>query len=327
MPTIQTLESTAEYAKFVFEPLERGYGHTIGNALRRVLMGSIPGAAINAVKIVKVFHEFSPIPGLKEDTTEFLLNLKDLAISVRSDLIFDEDLECKIDVKGAGRVTGADVTCPEGVEVVNPECYLATISGADATLKVDLFVGRGSGYMLPERQEKYKGVIGFIPFGAQYTPVRKANYIVEQTRVGQRTDYERLVLEIWTNGSVPPTDAVTQASQILDKYLRFFFELGHAGIVDSFIAGDEFAPELSHVPEIKLEELEFSQRTFNCLRRAGIMNLRQLAAVNEGDLTSIRGFGRKSLTEVREKLIEHEIEIKPAKGGFVNFDLLDDEDL
>lgn len=326
MPTIQTLDINNEYAKFVFEPLERGYGHTVGNALRRVLLSSIPGAAINAVRIVKVFHEFAPIPGLKEDTTEFLLNLKDLAIRVDPDAILDDEIECQIDVKGPGRVTGADVVCPAGVEVVNPECYLATISSPDASLQVDLYVGQGTGYTLPERQEKYKGIIGIIPFGAQYTPVKKANYIVEQTRVGQRSDYERLVLEVWTNGSVPPNDAVTQAAQILDKYFRFFFDLGRASHSDILSIGEESSTELSNVPEIKLEELDFSQRTFNCLRRAGIMNLRQLAAVNEGDLTSIRGFGRKSLTEVRDKLEEHGIELKPAKGGFVNFDLLDDEE-
>ncbi|MES1228417.1 MAG: DNA-directed RNA polymerase subunit alpha, partial [Armatimonadota bacterium] len=160
MPTIQTLDITNEYAKFVFEPLERGYGHTVGNALRRVLLSSIPGAAVNAVRIVKVFHEFAPIPGLKEDTTEFLLNLKDLAIRIDPDAIVEEEIECKIDVKGPVRVTGADVVCPPGVEIVNPEFYLATISAPDASLQVDLYVGQGVGYTLPERQEKYKGIIG-----------------------------------------------------------------------------------------------------------------------------------------------------------------------
>jgi len=326
MPTIQTLETTTEYAKFVLEPLERGYGHTIGNALRRVLLSSISGAAVNAIKIDKVFHEFASIPGVKEDTTEFILNLKDLAIQLDPDMSFPDEITLKIDLKGPGRVTGADVICPEGVTISNPECYLATISEAKATLVAELYAGLGTGYTLPERQERYKGVIGVIPVGAQYTPVKKANYIVEQTRVGQRTDYERMVLEVWTNGTVPPNDAVTQAAQILDKYFRLFFDLGRTLQDDLFALSAEEDSELSNVPEIKIEELGFSQRTFNCLRRAGILNLRQLAGVNEGDLTSIRGFGRKSLNEVRDTLAEHGIELKPAKGGFINLDILDDED-
>ncbi len=326
MPQIQTLETTSEYAKFVLEPLERGYGQTIGNALRRVLLSSIGGAAVNAIKIDKVFHEFAAIPGVKEDTTEFILNLKDLAIRLDPDMPTPDEVTLKIDLKGAGRVTGADVICPEGVTISNPEVYLATISEAKATLVVELYVGAGTGYTLPERQERYKGVIGVIPVGAQYTPVKKANYIVEQTRVGQRTDYERMVLEVWTNGTVPPNDAVTQAAQILDKYFRLFFDLGRILQDDIFSLGTEEDTELSNVPEIKIEELGFSQRTFNCLRRAGILNLRQLAGVNEGDLTSIRGFGRKSLNEVRDTLAEHGVELKPAKGGFINLDILDDED-
>ncbi len=326
MPHIQTLDLNPEYAKFVLEPLERGYGQTLGNALRRVLLSSIPGAAVQAIRIDKVMHEFSSIPGVKEDATELLLNFKELAIGVNPDFQFPEELVLRIDLKGAGRVTGADVICPEGVEITNPELYLATISDPKATLTIDLFVGWGSGYVLPVNQEKYKGMIGIIATGSQYTPVRKVNYIVEQTRVGQRTDYERLVLEIWTNGAVAPNDAVTQASHILDKYFRMFFELGRQNFDELIDLSDDLPPELSNVPEIKVEELDFSQRTFNCLRRAGIMNLRQLASVNEGDLNGIRGFGRKSLNEVRDKLGEHGIELKPAKGGFVSVNLMDDEE-
>ncbi|MCU0316342.1 MAG: DNA-directed RNA polymerase subunit alpha [Fimbriimonadaceae bacterium] len=326
MPQISTLDLNNEYAKFVLEPLERGYGHTIGNALRRVLLSSVPGAAVNAVRIDKVFHEFAVIPGCKEDTTEFLLNIKDLAIRINPDLPAQDETILKLNVKGPGRVTGADIECPPGVEIMNPELYLITVSDPKGTLGVEFYVGTGSGYMLPDKQERYRGMIGIIPTGAQYTPVRKANYIVEQTRVGQRTDYERLVLEVTTNGAVPPNDALTQAAHILDKYFRMFFELGRSGAPEFFGSTEELPSELSHVPEIKIEELDFSQRTFNCLRRAGILNLRQLAAVNEGDLTGIRGFGRKSLNEVRDKLGEHDIELKPAKGGYINLDALDDED-
>ncbi|MCA0359871.1 MAG: DNA-directed RNA polymerase subunit alpha [Armatimonadetes bacterium] len=326
MPHIQTLELEHDYAKFVLEPLERGYGQTIGNALRRVLLSSIAGAAVNAVRIEKVFHEFAAIPGLKEDTTEFLLNLKDIAIAVDPDLELPEEIILKIDVTGPGRVTGADIVCPEGVEIVNPEMYLATISEKGATLTAELYASIGTGYVLPEKQEKYKGMIGILTMGSQYTPVKKVNYTVEATRVGQRIDYERLVLEVWTNGALPPNDAVTQAAQILDRYFRMFFDLGRPSMEDVFIDTSDAAEELTNVPDIKIEELDLSQRTFNCLRRAGILNLRQLALVTEADLNGIRGFGKKSLTEVRDKLEEHGIELKPSKGGYISIDSLEDDD-
>lgn len=326
MPQIQTLELQNDYAKLVLEPLERGYGQTIGNALRRVLLSSIAGAAVNAVRIDKVFHEFADIPGCKEDTTEFLLNLKDMAIAVDPDMPLPEEIVLKIEAKGPGRVTGADVVCPDGVEIVNPECYLLTISEDKAKFNCEMFVGWGTGYVLPDKQEKYKGMIGIVTTGSQYTPVSKVNYIVEQTRVGQRTDYERLILEVWTNGAIPPNDAVTQAAQILDKYFRMFFDLGRPAFEESAILDLVMDDDLKDVPDLKIEELDFSQRTFNCLRRAGLLNLRQLASVSESDLNGIRGFGKKSLNEVRDKLQEHGIDLKPSKGGFIAMDVLDDED-
>lgn len=326
MPHITTQELTNDYGKFVFEPLERGYGQTIGNSLRRVLLSSIQGAAVAAVKITKVFHEFAPIPGVKEDTTEFLLNLKNVAVNVDFDLMPPEEIVLKLNVKGPGVVTGADIVCPENVTIVNPEVYIATVSDADASLDAELFVNWGTGYTLPEKQERYRGIIGIVTTGSQFTPVRKVNYTVEPTRVGSRTDFERLVLDVWTNGAVAPNDAVTQASQILVKSLQMFFDLGRGSHDIEF--GDEEAemPELANVPEIKIEELDFSQRTYNCLRRAGLLTLRHLAAVTESDLTSIRGFGKKSLTEVRDKLGEHGLAIKPPKTGYRAIDLLDDED-
>ncbi len=326
MPQIQTLDLGTDYGKFVLEPLERGYGQTIGNALRRVLLSSIFGAAVTAVKIDKVFHEFAPIPGVKEDTTELLLNLKDLAIAMHHEGTPPEETVLRIDVKGPGRVTGADVICPEHVEVVNPEVYICEISDAKSALSMELYVGWGSGYVLPEKQDRYKGIIGIIATGSQYTPVRKVSYTVEQTRVGMRTDYERMVLEVWTNGAVRPNDAVTQAAQILDKYFRMFFDLGQGGFDTLLDDEEELSPELANVPEIKIEELDFSQRTFNCLRRAGLTTLRTLAMASESDLTSIRGFGKKSLNEVRDKLAERGLEMKPPKGGYRPIDLEDDED-
>lgn len=326
MPHIQTLELNAEYGKFVLEPLERGYGQTIGNALRRVLLSSIQGASITAVKIDKVMHEFSPIPGCKEDTTELLLNLKDVAIGVEFEGAPPEELTLRIDVKGPGRVTGADVICPEGCHIVNPEVYICSISDANASLQMEMYVSWGSGYVLPEKQEKYKGTIGIIATGSQFTPVRKVNYIVEATRVGMRTDYERMVLEVSTNGAVPPNDAVTQAAQILDKYFRMFFDLGRASTDFGFDEVEMDDADLANVPDIKIEEMDFSQRTFNCLRRAGLTTLRALATATESDLTGIRGFGKKSLTEVRDKLGEHGLVLKPPKGGYRAIDLLDDDE-
>ncbi|HEY0867144.1 MAG TPA: DNA-directed RNA polymerase subunit alpha [Fimbriimonas sp.] len=326
MPHISTLDLLNDYGKFVLEPLERGYGQTIGNALRRVLLSSIQGAAIAAVRIDKVFHEFAPIPGVKEDVTELLLNLKNLAITVAGEGPF-EDQTLRIDVKGPGRVTGADVICPEGVEIENPEVYLATISDEGASLTMEMYVSWGTGYVLPDKHEKYKGMIGVMPIGSQFTPVRKVNYTVEATRVGMRTDYERLVLDIWTNGTVRPNDALSQAAHILDKFFRMFFDLGEAGFEADMPVEDEVDDEmLRNVPDLRIEELDFSQRTFNCLRRAGILNLKSLAVATESDLTAIRGFGKKSLLEVRDKLNEHGLELKPPKGGYRSIDTLDDEE-
>ncbi|MFN8220619.1 MAG: DNA-directed RNA polymerase subunit alpha [Fimbriimonadales bacterium] len=327
MPHISTLELSSEYGKFVLEPLERGYGQTIGNALRRVLLSSIYGAAVCAIRIDKVFHEFAPIPGVKEDTTQLLLNLKDLSIQIDTENGPPaEDKTLRIDVKGPGRVTGADIVCPEGVSVINPECYIATISDAKATLSMELYVGWGSGYVLPEKQDKYKGIIGVLPTGSQYTPVKKVNYTVEATRVGMRTDYERLVLDIWTNGAVTPNDALSQSAHILVKYFSMFRDLGAVGFDADVFGEDDLPPELANIPDMRIEELDFSQRTFNCLRRAGLLTLRALATATESDLTSIRGFGKKSLVEVRDKLSEHGLELKPPKGGYRAIEMLDDED-
>jgi DNA-directed RNA polymerase subunit alpha len=326
MPHISTLDLQTEYGKFVLEPLERGYGQTIGNALRRVLLSSIQGAAISAIRIDKVFHEFAPIPGVKEDTTQLILNLKDVSLRYLGEGPLEE-ATLRIDVKGPGKVTGADVITPENVEVVNPEVYIATISDPNATLTMELYVGWGAGYVLPEKQEKYRGMIGIIPTGAQYTPVKKVNYTVEQTRVGMRTDYERLVLDIFTNGSVRPNDALSQSAHILDKYFRMFFDLGEAGfeaVVDGETEDDDEL--LKNVPDLRIEELDFSQRTFNCLRRAGILTLKNLAVATESDLTAIRGFGKKSLLDVRDKLQEHGLELKPPKGGYRAIDTLDDDE-
>jgi DNA-directed RNA polymerase subunit alpha len=290
-----------------------------------MLLGSIPGAAVTAVRVEKVLHEFAPIPGVKEDMNELLLNLRDLAIKINRDRPPDEDFELVIDVKGKGVVTGADIQCPPDVEITNPECYLCTISDPKASLYAELFVGWGTGYVMPNRHEKYKGTIGLITMGSQFTPVRKVNYTVEATRVGQRTDYERLTLEVWTTGAMSPNEAVTHSAEILDKYVKMFFALTTDGMDLGLNDEDDDMPELDGVPEIRVEEMEFSQRTFNCLRRANVETLRDILQYTESELLAIRGFGKKALDEVRDKLNERGYQMKVGKG-IGRIDAFDDED-
>ena len=236
LPNIQKLDSDANYGKFIVEPLERGYGVTLGNSLRRVLLSSIPGAAITYVKIDKVLHEFSTIPGVKEDTTELLLNLKDVFVKVHSNGSGErhEPVTITIDRKGEGVVTGADVHCPAEVEVVNPEAYIATISDEDAHLFVEMTIETNKGYVLPDRQERRSQMgIGVIPMGAAFTPVRKVNYTVEATRQGSNTNLERLILEVWTNGTITPESAISEAATILSQYFGMFanFRAGTGGLI------------------------------------------------------------------------------------------------
>ncbi len=316
MPNIQTLELKEEFGKFVLEPLEKGYGQTIGNALRRVLLSSIPGSAVTAIRVEKVFHEFSSIPGVKEDATELILNLKDVVIKIDPEIAGLQEQVLRLNVKGPGKVTAVDIECPDGVEIVNPECYIATISDPDASLKMELFVSRGAGYLLPDKHDHHKGIIGLLPVGSQFTPVNKANFTVEQTRVGTQTDFERLIIDISTNGSVAPNDCVSQAAQILDKYFKQFFALGaldpHLNIDETPVEEDEG----NNLPDMRIEELGFSQRTYNCLKRAVITTLKQLAQASEAEISGIRGFGKKSLNEVRDKLAEYGVALKGNSGAY-----------
>lgn len=309
-PHIETLEQTGTYGKFIVEPLDRGYGVTIGHPLRRILMSSIPGAAVTSIKIDGVLHEFSTISGVKEDTTELILNLKDLFVKVHhtagaapaANGTRPEPHVIRLDVKGAGVVTGADIQCPSDVEIVNPEVYLATISDDDAHLSIEMTVEEGKGYVLPEKQDKSRQVIGVIPIGATFTPVRKVAYSVEATRVGFKTDFERLTMEIWTNGTLPPGDALGQAAQILEQSFHQFVEMPHGlGGANGFAASG-FVLGLGGASDARIEELDFSVRTYNCLKKANILTIGELAQIPEGELMQIRNFGKKSLTEVKEKL-------------------------
>lgn len=313
VPHIETLVQSDTYGKFVMEPLERGFGVTLGNALRRVLLSSIPGAAVTSVKIEGVLHEFSTIPGVKEDTTEILLNLKDLHVKVHRDgSTKPEPKTIWIDVKGAGEVTGADIRTPADVEVVNPEVHIATISDESAGLSMEMTVEVGKGYVLPEEQERVKSTIGVIPVGAAFTPVTKANFIVEPTRVAHRTDYERLVLEVHTNGTMSPSTALSEAARILSRLLKLFVEFSQGAVEfegrEETLGGE---PEVK-APDARIEELDFSVRTYNCLKKANILTIGELVRITEQDLLGIRNFGRKSLTEVKEKLAQLGLSLKSS---------------
>ena len=331
-PSIQTLESSGNFGKFVVEPLERGYGVTLGNSLRRVLLSSIPGAAITSVKIDKVLHEFSTIPGIKEDTTELLLNLKDLYVRVAKNggavPVLTEPRTVRIDVKGSkegSRVTGADVQCPEDVEVVNPEVYLATISDEDASLSMEMTVEVNKGYVLPDRLERRSQMgIGTIPMGAAFTPIRKVNYTVEPTRIQSNTNLERLILEVWTNGTIAPEIAINEASKILTQCFGLFSGLqpGVSGLITDGGAPAGFGEIDPNIPSVRIEELDFSVRTYNCLKKANILTIAELVQYTEADLMQIRNFGRKSLTEVREKLTELNLTLK----GGSTIDLSEEDD-
>jgi DNA-directed RNA polymerase subunit alpha len=326
LPRIETLEETGTYGKFIVEPLDRGYGVTLGNSLRRVMLSSVEGAAVTYVKIDKVQHEFSTIPGVKEDTTELLLNLKELFIKVEQNGTGKhEPITVRINRKGEGRVTGADVECPEGVTVVNPEVYLATLSDDSASLKMELTVETGKGYVLPDKQERRASQpIGVIPMGSAFTPVRKVNFTVEATRVGFKTDYERLILEITTNGTIKPSEAISSSAKILERYFHLFVTFG-GGVSDlSGLDSTDIAGALPQAPEARIEELDFSVRTYNCLKKAAILTIADLVQTTENDLMQIRNFGKKSLVEVREKLAQWGLSLKG--GSTIATDGLDDGD-
>jgi DNA-directed RNA polymerase subunit alpha len=302
-PRIETLEHSQTFGKFVVEPLERGYGVTLGSALRRVLLSSLPGAAITAIKIDGVLHEFATIPGLREDTTELILNLKDLAIKVHGNGTAEaEPRVLRIDKRGEGDVTGADVESPEDVEIVNPEVHIATLADENASLSMELTVEVNKGYILPEKHERHRQQIGVIPVGSAFNPVQRVNFVLEGTRVGARSDFERLIMEIWTNGTILPGDALSQASRILDEYIRLFFDLSTTPSLPMQEAGRDAGPSEVKAFDARIEELDFSVRTYNCLKKANIQTIQDLVQTTEDDLMNIRNFGRKSLLEVRDKL-------------------------
>jgi DNA-directed RNA polymerase subunit alpha len=293
--------SEPNYGKFEIEPLERGYGVTLGNALRRVLLSSIPGAAITSVRIEGVLSEFEPIPGVKEDTIHFLLNLKNVVLRIDSEHP-RERYSLRLQVQGPGRVTAADIQAPMDVEIMNPELYLATLSDASARLNVDITVEVGRGYVaaLKRERERGRGSVGEIRMNALFNPVTKVNFLVEPTLVGERTDYDRLILEVWTNGSVAPAEAVSQAATILTKQFEQLSALGSERLGDHAVVVP--APPGVNVPDRPLEELGLSTRVLNALRSGGIDTLYKLLNTPEQKLVTLRNFGDTARKEVEEKL-------------------------
>jgi len=296
-PEIRTEITTDEYGRFVAEPLESGYGTTLGNALRRVLLSSLPGAAVTWVRIDGVQHEFSTIPHVKEDTIEFLLNVKELRLRALS----DKAGRLFLDVAGGGEVTASDIKPSADYEIVNPELHLMTMDSGEARLQVEFNVEQGTGYV--QAQPRNGLPIGVLPLDAIFTPVRKVNYRVEATRVGQAINYDRLILEVWTDGSLSPVDAVNQSAQLLIDQLTYFARLGKAlPVLTSGLTTASFPIEGRYATPI--EDLGLSVRAYNALKRHNITRVGEILGLSESELLNIRNFGDKSLTELRERLQE-----------------------
>lgn len=298
---IEHIVSEATYGKFVVNPLLRGYGTTVGNALRRILLSSVPGAAITAILIDGIQHEFATIPGVREDATQLILNLKDIAVHCLSELDPSEAITLRLVKNGPGIVTAADIQCPADVEIINPEVYLATLNDEQTSLSMELFVQMGTAYVAPDKvvlPGNRQNTIGVIPIGGYFSPVRKVNHIVESTRVGFRTDLERLTLEITTNGTILPQDALRQSALIMRRFIDPFCTAHEEGMPQ--IGEGSQLPD--GVDDRAVQDLGFSQRTLNCLNKASVSMLSILVDQSDSTLLGIRNFGQKSLREVKRQL-------------------------
>jgi len=296
LPKIECEAISRDYGRFVITPLEGGYGITLGNALRRVLLSSLQGAAVTSVRIDGIHHEFSPIPGAREDTTQLLLNLKRL----RFKFYGENPIRLQLEARGEGVVTAADIRCPSDVEIVNPELPLLTLDSSDAQVAMELTVQRGKGYSPAE--ERGRLPIGEIPVDAIFSPIRKVNFTVQQTRVGRMTNYDQLTMEIWTDGSIGPEEALRQAGQILVEQFSFIARFGVEEEVPEEEAAAVIPPQVYETP---IEELELSVRAYNCLKRAGITKVGEILErlqKGEQEMLAIRNFGRKSLDELKAAL-------------------------
>ena len=312
-PKIEIAEMSEDrkYGRFVVEPLERGYGTTLGNSLRRIMLSSLPGAAVSQVKIDGVLHEFSSLPGVKEDVTEIIMNIKSLAIRNSSET--NEPKTAFIDFEGEGVVTAACIQCDQDIEIMNPDQVIATLNGGpDCHLMIELTITKGRGYVGADKAGKDHMPIGVIALDAIGTPVERVNMIVEDTRVGQVTDYDRLTLEVFTNGTLGPDEAVSLAANVMSVYLGFFMDLSEKkGDVQVISEAEDV--EKGKVYDMNIDELELSVRSYNCLKRAGINTVAELCSRTADDMMKVRNLGRKSLEEVLAKLKELGLSLTPTE--------------
>ena len=308
---IAEISEDKKYGKFVVEPLERGYGTTLGNSLRRIMLSSLPGAAVSQVKIDGVLHEFSSIPGVKEDVTEIIMNIKSLAIKNNSDS--EEAKVAYIDFEGEGVVTAADIQCDPDIEILNPEVVIAHLNGgADSKLYMELTITKGRGYVSSDKNKNEELPIGVIAVDSIYTPVERVNLKVENTRVGQITDYDKLSLDVYTNGTLAPDEAVSLAAKVLSEHLSLFIDLSENAKSAEIMVETE-SDEKEKVLEMNIDELELSVRSYNCLKRAGINTVEELCNRTSDDMMKVRNLGRKSLEEVLAKLKELGLELNQSE--------------
>ncbi len=308
---IAEISEDKKYGKFVVEPLKRGYGTTLGNSLRRIMLSSLPGAAVSQVKIDGVLHEFSSIPGVKEDVTEIIMNIKSLAIRNNSEA---EDAKVAyIDFEGEGVVTAADIQCDPDIEIMNPEVVIAHLNGgADSKLYMELTITKGRGYVSADKNKNDELPIGVIAVDSIYTPVERVNMTVEDTRVGQQTDFDKLTLDVFTNGTLGPDEAVSLAAKVLSEHLSLFIDLSENAKSAEIMVETE-NDEKEKVLEMNIDELELSVRSYNCLKRAGINTVEELCNRTSEDMMKVRNLGRKSLEEVLAKLKELGLELNQSE--------------
>jgi DNA-directed RNA polymerase subunit alpha len=312
-PNVEIVEISEDkkYGKFVVEPLERGYGTTLGNSLRRIMLSSLPGAAVSQVKIEGVLHEFSSIPGVKEDVTEIILNIKNLAI--RNNSSSNEPKTAYIECVGDGVVTAADIQVDSDIEILNPDLVIATLSGgADSKLYMELTITKGRGYVSADKNKNDNLPIGVIAIDSIYTPVERVNLTVENTRVGQITDFDKLTLDVYTNGTLVPDEAVSLAAKVLSEHLKLFIDLSESA-KEVEVMVEPNGEEIEKVLVMNIDELELSVRSYNCLKRAGINTVEELINKTPEDMMKVRNLGRKSLEEVLAKLKELNLHLKDSE--------------
>lgn len=305
MPKIEIVEATEQYGRFKIEPLDPGYGHTLGNALRRVLISSIPGAAISKIKIDGVYHEFAALPGVREDVTELALNIK--GIRLRSS--HEQPVIARLVCHGVGTVTARNLLLPAGVELVNLDHYLCTLNDAQAHLEVELIIERGRGYLAADQRQMVP--IGEIPVDATFTPVPRVHYVVENMRIGQATDFDRLLIEIWTDGTMQPSDALSYAARVLVQYSQTVADFNRISVEPVEMPTPVGVTIPADVYDTTIEELDLSTRTYNCLKRADITKVGQVLQMDEKALLSVRNLGQKSMEEIRDRLIERKYITRP----------------